>query len=601
MIIYLNGNKYDITEFINEHPGGSDVFIDGKDMTKEFEEAQHSNMAKKMLKKYLIKSEEKKEKKEEKKDFLNDTSLIEFLLLKFRKTKISRLFTKEDSANIHKILGVYAILNYAYFFYDLYYSGCKGKITLRKKNVNFLFSIIPLIILSLSGLIFHTNKKVNNITGSMPKEYQYHSIIFALRSLFIIIILTLFGKNIYTKILIIIIIFSTMKGADLISKNFKHKDDINGWKVTSIPFWSGCPIYIEKIIRYIYVVAQLMFTAWIFLDLEIEVHMCATFAIQITAFLFTLMKKGFITQKQWHLLYLLQYLIIIIGIYRIKNVFLILIIGFICYFLRVNLSINKYALWSGFGIISTFIRYGKKDISSIKYIILLLIIFLLLNSKNMIFDKKRVKSHNEIIENNSIKDHHFITIKLVKKIEFNPGQYFNIFSDGVKRPYTPISIEGKNIKFLIKNYKNGEISPKICNSPENKEIIILGPFGKNYYNKDKDIMIVNGKEINTQNILMFSCGTGITPFYSIITNLCENTKYKIRLFCSFRSKKDIFLADKIKSKLFLSDKNKRLNPERVKKILKKYDSQNTTIFVCGTESYQEMIMSTTEKYKIIKW
>ena len=219
----------------------------------------------------------------------------------------------------------------------------------------------------------------------------------------------------------------------------------------------------------------------------------------------------------------------------------------------------------------------------------------------MIFDKKRVKSNNEVIENKSINNHHSITIKLVKKIEFNPGQYFNIFVDGVKRPYTPISIEGKNIKFLIKKYKNGEISPKICNSTENKEIMILGPFGQNYYNKDKDIIMMNGKEVKTQNILMFSCGTGITPFYNIITNLVENTKYKIKLFCSFKSKNDIFLADKIKSKLFLSDKNKRLNPKRLSKILKKYKTRDTTILVCGTESYQEMVISSSKTYNTIKW
>jgi cytochrome b involved in lipid metabolism len=35
MIITINNNKYDVTEFLNEHPGGKDVFIDGADMTEE--------------------------------------------------------------------------------------------------------------------------------------------------------------------------------------------------------------------------------------------------------------------------------------------------------------------------------------------------------------------------------------------------------------------------------------------------------------------------------------------------------------------------------------------------------------------------------------
>ena len=605
MIIYLNGNKYDITEFINEHPGGSDLFIDGKDMTKEFEEAQHSDIAKKMLKKYLIKSEEKEEKKEEneeEKDLLEDKGLIEILLLKFRKKKFSRLFTKEDSANIHKILGVYALLNYAYFFFDLYYSGCKGEITLRKKNVNLLFSIIPLIILSLSGLMFHTPIKINNITVSMPREYQYHSVIFALRSLFIVIVLILFGKNIYTKLMIILIIFLTMKLADITSAKFKHKDDILGSKVGSVAFWSDCPVYIEKIIKKIYVFAQLGFTSYIILEGGIEINIAAAFVIQVTAFLFTLMKKGIITLKLWHILYLILYLIAIIGSLRTYALPVALSCASLIYILRVKASINKYTIWSVFSIISMFFMQGKKDsVTIIKYIFLLIIIFFIFYSKDMIFDKKRLKSKNEIIKNKSINNHHIITTKLVKNTEFNPGQYFNIYVDGLKRPYTPISIKGKNMTFFIKNYKNRKISEKICSLPENKEMIITGPFGKKYYDKEKDVIMINGKKIETQNILFFSCGTGITPFYSIITNLNENTKYKTKMFCSFRSKKDIFLANKIKSKLFLSEKNKKLNPKRVKKILKKYDPKNTTIFVCGTESYQEMIISRTEKYKIIKW
>ena len=52
MIIIINNKKYDITEFLNEHPGGNNVFVDGKDMTEEFNSIGHSKHAIQMLKKY---------------------------------------------------------------------------------------------------------------------------------------------------------------------------------------------------------------------------------------------------------------------------------------------------------------------------------------------------------------------------------------------------------------------------------------------------------------------------------------------------------------------------------------------------------------------
>ena len=54
MIIIINNDKYDVTEFINEHPGGKDVFIDGADMTAEFNKIGHSKHAIQMLEKYKI-------------------------------------------------------------------------------------------------------------------------------------------------------------------------------------------------------------------------------------------------------------------------------------------------------------------------------------------------------------------------------------------------------------------------------------------------------------------------------------------------------------------------------------------------------------------
>eukprot|EP00197_Chlamydomonas_leiostraca_P007180 CAMPEP_0202865772 /NCGR_PEP_ID=MMETSP1391-20130828/6345_1 /ASSEMBLY_ACC=CAM_ASM_000867 /TAXON_ID=1034604 /ORGANISM="Chlamydomonas leiostraca, Strain SAG 11-49" /LENGTH=129 /DNA_ID=CAMNT_0049545649 /DNA_START=13 /DNA_END=402 /DNA_ORIENTATION=+ len=56
----INGKVYDVTPFLEEHPGGYDIILTstGKDATQDFEEIGHSNSAKQLLEKYLIGSYE---------------------------------------------------------------------------------------------------------------------------------------------------------------------------------------------------------------------------------------------------------------------------------------------------------------------------------------------------------------------------------------------------------------------------------------------------------------------------------------------------------------------------------------------------------------
>ncbi|KAL7725941.1 hypothetical protein ACLKA6_017986 [Drosophila palustris] len=54
--LLIHNNVYDVTAFLNEHPGGEEVLIEqaGKDATENFEDVGHSNDAREMMKKYKI-------------------------------------------------------------------------------------------------------------------------------------------------------------------------------------------------------------------------------------------------------------------------------------------------------------------------------------------------------------------------------------------------------------------------------------------------------------------------------------------------------------------------------------------------------------------
>ncbi|ORY94121.1 cytochrome b5-like heme/steroid binding domain-containing protein [Syncephalastrum racemosum] len=52
----INGKVYDITAFVDEHPGGEEVLVDegAKDATGPFDDVGHSDDARELLQKYYI-------------------------------------------------------------------------------------------------------------------------------------------------------------------------------------------------------------------------------------------------------------------------------------------------------------------------------------------------------------------------------------------------------------------------------------------------------------------------------------------------------------------------------------------------------------------
>ncbi|XP_042776694.1 cytochrome b5 type B isoform X2 [Panthera tigris] len=54
--LVIHGRVYDITRFLNEHPGGEEVLMEqaGADASESFEDVGHSSDAREMLKQYYI-------------------------------------------------------------------------------------------------------------------------------------------------------------------------------------------------------------------------------------------------------------------------------------------------------------------------------------------------------------------------------------------------------------------------------------------------------------------------------------------------------------------------------------------------------------------
>lgn len=54
--LVIHGRVYDVTRFLNEHPGGEEVLLEqaGADASESFEDVGHSSDAREMLKQYYI-------------------------------------------------------------------------------------------------------------------------------------------------------------------------------------------------------------------------------------------------------------------------------------------------------------------------------------------------------------------------------------------------------------------------------------------------------------------------------------------------------------------------------------------------------------------
>ncbi|XP_042419590.1 cytochrome b5-like [Zingiber officinale] len=54
--VVIDGKVYDVTSYLDEHPGGDDVLLSaaGRDSTEDFEEVGHSNDARELMQAYCV-------------------------------------------------------------------------------------------------------------------------------------------------------------------------------------------------------------------------------------------------------------------------------------------------------------------------------------------------------------------------------------------------------------------------------------------------------------------------------------------------------------------------------------------------------------------
>lgn len=346
------------TQRANAHPGGAAILkkFNGRDATKAFERIGHSQNAYIILKKFAVPNKEEKPSLDA--EVIKDSG--EGLRLKYMPGAWrKKLFTREDPQNIHKVCGLFVLIHFVIRFYQMLFGDLSAGFGSRMgQGANFtgVLCLVPHSILSLSSLIFHT-VPIERIVGQpmIWQEFRAHSIIFSMRS----IVATLCAwTSVYSqhdavvrKVTVAVSSLSILMANHLAEKVTKKLCPCKMESTTAtMPYWENCSTATQRRFKSFYAYSQFLATlaclsmsnpAWPFAVL---------LPIQLAAFLMTMVRKGFLSTKSYHIIYtfslMIPYIVATRDMFYTKkfDVLFLFLGGYFLYRVRC-LGLDKYYIW----------------------------------------------------------------------------------------------------------------------------------------------------------------------------------------------------------------------------------------------------------------
>lgn len=280
-------------------------------------------------------------------------------------TNLGKLYTHEDTYNIHKILGVFCFSHFIYrFFLKVMYDTM-----FLQTNKTTSLCVCAHAVLSASSFIFHIPKRKVASRVVIWEETRVHSLIFTMRSIVVMLLIALY-KNTGWEILLCArgaVVVATMLLADSVSDYYKRINIINkdDSVMRKLPYPENISKHTVSQLKYFYSVSQIGATLICLISTNIDSVFILLFPIQVSMLLSTLNKKGIITMRDWHigysgtlLLVFLHDLLCTADTRMSCNLFI-----YTCYilviFFRFYCHYNKYTIWTIASIIS--IYYTKKS------------------------------------------------------------------------------------------------------------------------------------------------------------------------------------------------------------------------------------------------
>eukprot|EP00557_Chaetoceros_sp_GSL56_P001881 CAMPEP_0176492078 /NCGR_PEP_ID=MMETSP0200_2-20121128/8779_1 /TAXON_ID=947934 /ORGANISM="Chaetoceros sp., Strain GSL56" /LENGTH=383 /DNA_ID=CAMNT_0017889561 /DNA_START=508 /DNA_END=1659 /DNA_ORIENTATION=+ len=362
-----------MTAWAKSHPGGSKILekFHNRDATKAFFAAGHSQYAIDMLNDFLIKDESTSSNSNgpASTSSISTAETIQNALetvgsinkpeeKKYRGLSRvrSKLFTKEDPIGIHKYCGIFVLLHFAYRFLQSFFgdpAAGMGNRLMKGSSFISLACIIPHTVLSLSSLIFHTVPRERIVGRPMIwQEFRAHNIIFGIRS----IVCTILGwfavyKPEWRKVSVIGSSASVLLAswaADVATEKLRENDHES--TTATMPYWDGCSVETQKRFKTFYAFSQFMATMACLMTLNPAWPLLVLLPIQLASLLMTLVRKGLLSAKGYHIGYTVSLCLPYISAFRsyiysgAADVPLLTAIATILFNLR-RRGLNKYLLW----------------------------------------------------------------------------------------------------------------------------------------------------------------------------------------------------------------------------------------------------------------
>ena len=366
-ILDIDGMSYNLTAWAKAHPGGEKILLKfhNKDATKAFHAAGHSKEAIAMLKDFAISPT------------ATDPVVAINATIDKRPRWRQKLFTKEDPIGIHKYFGVFVLLHFLFRFSQMYFGDISCGLGTRMgkgPSIGPALCLIPHAILSLSSLIFHTVPRERVVGKPMVwSEFRVHNIAFGLRS---VVAAGLAWSSYYfnhTPLARTVAIWGS--GAAIIAAQItadlgtKYLRVNNKESTTAtMPYWEGCSLETQKRFKSFYAYCQFMATFACLAVGNPAWPLSVLLAIQMASLLMTLVRKGLLSAKGYHIGYtitlVMPWFVALRSLSKAADAVWVAGISWTIYQLR-RKGINKYALW--IPVIAARILWGDKMFHCLVY------------------------------------------------------------------------------------------------------------------------------------------------------------------------------------------------------------------------------------------
>ena len=316
-IITIHGVRHDVQAFARAHPAVSEILrkFHQRDATRAFEAAGHSDKAYEMLKDFAIEDD----------SIVGGMASADALTIsvasstgerdqnkRIKKTLWKRkLFTMEDPIGVHKYLGIFCLLHFAYRYGQIFFGDTSAGFGSRGglgASATAGLWLIPHGMLNLSSFIFHVPRE--RIVGKpiIWKEYRVHNLIFVLRSAICTALcwISVYHEHtpIWRRAALVgsgMSILGANWAADEATKRLQPAE--NDSSVASLPFWEGCTLTTQRRIKKFYAYCQFMATISCLTITNPIWPFIVLMPIQMSSILLTLVRKSIISARGFHIGY----------------------------------------------------------------------------------------------------------------------------------------------------------------------------------------------------------------------------------------------------------------------------------------------------------